>query len=120
MKDIIDEGVSASNKIQDKLTSRLKLRTVLYSIVMLIGGLIYAPSLAVPYRLHFIKSALPFILFCMIISLVLELIRLLFRKIKEKRRGKKIVTDPFWFLIFEGGFSIWLLFIFTTIILKYL
>lgn len=85
-------------------------KTLIYTVVMLCGGmLVYAYLYRTTELLFLLFCALGLMIICAFISLILEAIRLFMRKRKERRTGIKVLSDPFWFEVLEGSFSIWIL-----------
>ena len=118
MKELLDDqyiGKAAAKKAQ--LTTNLQLKSNIYTIVMMAGGVLYY-YFNYPKNSTFqlIIAAVLTALCCLFISLLLELFRLYRRQAKEHKTGEKIIVDPLWFLIWEGGFSIWLILFFFIIV----
>lgn len=118
MKELLDDQYipnDQSNK--NDLTTNLQLRSNIYTIIMLIGGVLYfyhANPTHTTYQL--IIASVILTLFCLFVSLVLELIRFWMRQRRAQKIGQQMVMDPLWFLIWEGGFSIWLILFFVILL----
>ena len=113
MAQILDEEFKRiQNEEKDETTSNIKLRVFIYFLVMLMVGQA-SYYFQYPYDFTFFASfreAVYYILVNLSISLFLESIRYLIRKIKERNTRVVSNQDPFWFKVIEGGFSIWILF----------
>ena len=114
MKEILDDDFRKEN-LEDSptLSTHLKTKTAVYFLVMLAGNFAYdfyqlgGIFLSIWWMLG---QAFEQIFGLIFISLVLEIVRYFFHKRKEKKAGRTLLRDPFWFQIMEGAFAIWLLF----------
>lgn len=124
-KEILDEDYTQSAEIiQKALTPKIGLRSVIYFTIMVIGGFPYYWTMlddpqSYSYPILFIGTLI-IIAMCCFLSFILELFRLLSRKRKARKTGKKIIQDPFWFQVLEGGFGIWIMFAVLYIVTLFL
>jgi len=109
MRPLLDDQYTdlEGDDVQGEITKHIRLRSGLYLLIMILGGMVYHRYYYGNFGLsNSIYFAVVITSFCIFISLILEIFRLYIRKIKPTKNN---IMDPVWFLILEGGFSVWLL-----------
>lgn len=110
MNEILDEEI-ANDQIfdEDRTSSNLNIRVFIYFLIMISGGMFYT-YISIPDNSNFTLIALligsiSLIIFPMIISFAIDIIKYLLSK--RNKKSRKIKRNPLWFSTIEGGFGIW-------------
>ena len=112
MKEILDEDID-KHEITPVSIRLLINKASNYIVVMLLGGVIL--RIFIPSRLgeSSIFSALALIIGAMLLTILIEFVRLLWRKIWSK---KHVYENPYWFEFIENVTSIWILMVVSDIV----
>lgn len=122
MNEILDEDLN----YEDKRSSQILLKSLIYTIAMLLGGsvLIWVevpePPLVWGYLIYPIGAIL-FMIFVAIPNIVGVLIKHWKRKRREKQTANaRIQYDPLWYQVLESSFSFWIILVLISLLGQFL
>ena len=109
MDEILDNEQFEETK-NDNLTSNIKLKAGIYSTIMLLGGMVYIVIIA-NYKPTFYNVLMGTIIVnfsFLLLGTTIVLLRLFFRKLKDKKESIITKYDPIWYQIVEVSFVWWI------------
>lgn len=100
----------------DKRTTYPVFRAIGYLALMLLGEVAFEYWFTRQLSSYSLRPILAGFFFPVLISTILELLRCLLRRFKQRKEGVWLNNDPLWFQIIEGAMAIWILFLLATFI----
>ena len=111
MEDILDDE-QFDGATNENLTSNIKLRTGIYFTIMFVIGIAFVLFISEISPTFYNLLLGPIISICLYLFLgtIIVLIRIFFRRRKDKKKGITTMYDPIWFQIVEVSF-VWYIFL---------
>lgn len=121
MNEILDNEEIDDQRINKTLTSNIGVRSIIYFLVMLIGGMLYMKLISQykPTLYNLLYGSLIFIMMFIVLGALIVMIQFFIRKRKEAKTGIKLKYDPIWFQILEHGFVWWLIIMVIIVVGNY-